>query len=72
MTLSEQLRKAIRNYGSVYAVARDTGVAQSILQRFMTEERDMYISTADKLAEFFEMRLTRPKRAKDQSPHKRQ
>ena len=60
MTISEQLRRAIRNYGSVYAVARDSGVSQSALQRFVTEERDLYLSTVDRLCEFFRMRLTRP------------
>lgn len=57
MTLSEQLREAIRTYGSVYAVARDSGVSQSVLQRFVTEERDVYLETADRLADFFELEL---------------
>jgi hypothetical protein len=64
MSLSDQLREAIRNYGSVYAVARDSGVSQPVLQRFVTDQRDMYLKTADRLAEFFEMKLTRPKRTK--------
>ena len=57
MSLSEQLREAIRSYGSVYAVARDSGVSQSALQRFVTEERDVYLETADRLAEFFDLEL---------------
>jgi len=61
MAVSEQLREAIQNYGSVYAVARDSGVSQSALQRFVTEERDLYLATADRLCEFFGMHLTRPK-----------
>ena len=64
MTLTEQLREMIQDYGTVYAVARDSGINQAVLQRFVTGERDMYLSTADKLAEFFEVRLTKPKRAK--------
>ena len=60
MMISDQLRRAIRNYGSVYAVARDSGVSQSALHRFVTEERDLHLSTADRLCEFFGMRLTKP------------
>jgi len=70
MSISTQLREAIRRYGSVYAVARDSGVSQPALQRFMTEERDLYLGTVDRLCEFFQMRLTRPK-GKDQSPFRR-
>ena len=62
MTISDQLRDAIRKYGSVYAVARDSGVSQSGLQRFVTEQRDLRLETADRLADFFGMRLTRPTR----------
>jgi DNA-binding phage protein len=62
MSLSDQLRKAIRDYGSVYAVARDSGVSQSVLQRFVTEERDLYLKTADRLIEFFGMRISEPTR----------
>ena len=61
----------IKNYGSLYAVARDTGVPWSVLYRFVSDKRDIYMETADRLCAFFEMRLTRPKRAKDRSPYKR-
>ena len=60
MTISEQLRKAIQGYGSVYAVARDSGVSQAVLQRFVTEKRDLYLATVDVLCEFFGMHLTQP------------
>ena len=62
MSISDQLRDAIRNYGSVNAVARDSGVSQSGLQRFVTEQRDLRLETAARLAEFFGMRLTQPTR----------
>ena len=62
MSITEQLKEAIRNYGSQYAVARDSGVSQPSIQRFMVGERDLYLATADKLCEFFGMHLTRPKR----------
>ena len=60
MSLSDQLRQAIEAYGSVYAVARDSGVSQSALQRFVTEERDLYLKTAERLIEFFGMRVSQP------------
>ncbi len=60
MTISQQLRDAIRNYGSVYAVARDSGVSQSALNRFATGERGLQLETADRLASFLGMRLTQP------------
>ena len=59
MAISDQLREAIRRYGSVYAVARDSGVPQSVLQRFVTEERDIRLETADRLAEFFGLHLVK-------------
>ena len=71
MSISDQLREAIRNYGSMYAVSRDSGVSESSLHRFMTHQRDLYLETVDRLCELFEMHLTRPKRCKDQSPYKR-
>jgi predicted transcriptional regulator len=64
MTISERLREAIRKYDSVYAVARDSGVSQSVLQRFVTGRRDLRLSTADRLARFFRLEL-RPEGATD-------
>ena len=60
MAVSDQLREAIKGYGTVYAVARDSGVDQAVLGRFMRGERSLYLETADRLCEFFGMRLTRP------------
>lgn len=64
MAISEQLREAIRDSGlSVYRIAKDSGIPQQTLQRFLTDERDIRLGqTADKLAEFFGMKLTQPKR----------
>lgn len=64
MTLTEQLRKAARGYHSVYALARDSGICQPVLQRFVSGDRGMYLQTADRLAAFFGMHLTRPVRPK--------
>jgi len=71
MSITEQLRKAIENYGSTYAVSRDSGVNYSMLLRFISGKRDLRLETADRLCQFFGMHLTRPKRTKDKSPHRR-
>lgn len=62
MAISDQLRDAMRGYGSVYAVARDSEIPQPVLNRFLNGERDLRLASADRLAEFFGMRLTRPTR----------
>ncbi len=56
------LREAIRAYGSVYAVTRDSGISQTVLNRFLRGDRDLYLETAGRLADFFGMNLTRPTR----------
>ena len=61
MAISDQLRAAIRAYGTLYAVSRDSGVSYAVLQRFMADERDIYLATADVLCDFFGMHLTQPK-----------
>ena len=58
MTVSEQLREAIRNYYSVNRLAEDSGVSQSSLQRFMTEQRDLRLETVERLCEFLGLELT--------------
>jgi hypothetical protein len=62
VAVSEQLKAAISNYGSQYRVAKDSGVPQQTIQRFMTGRRSLHLNTVDRLCEFFEMKLTRPKR----------
>jgi hypothetical protein len=58
--ISDQLKKAIEGYGSLYAVSRDSGVAYPILHHFMAGTRTLRLDTADSLCEFFGMRLTKP------------
>lgn len=62
MSLADQLRKAVTDSGlSVYRIAKDSGVSQPALQRFIAGDRDnIRIDTADKLAVYFRMRLTPP------------
>lgn len=65
MTLQDQLRQAIQDSGlTLYRVAKDSGVADQVLRRFASGERDLTLETASKLAEYFGMRLTRAKRPK--------
>ncbi len=65
MALRDQLRQAVHDSGlSVYAVAKRSGIAQPVLHRFVAGERDLTLATASKLADFFSMRLTRPRRPK--------
>lgn len=60
-TISEQLLQAIEDCDlSVQAIARGSEIAQPILCRFANGTRSINIETANKLARFFEMRLTKP------------
>lgn len=59
MPLSDDLRRAILESGkSIYAVAKESGVSQPTLGRFVNGERGISLETADKLAEYFKLRLT--------------
>ena len=63
MSLTDQLRKAIQGSRlSLYRIAKDSELSYAIVHRFASGERDIKLSTADRLAEFFDMRLTRPKK----------
>ena len=65
MSLQDQLRRAVHDSGlSVYAVAKGSGIAQPVLHRFVAGERDLTLATASRLADYFQMRLTRPRRPK--------
>jgi len=51
---ADKLRKAIeKSKLSVYAIAKATGIPQPVLHRFYTGERDLTLTTADKLIEYF-------------------
>ena len=65
MSLTKQLQDAIGGSGmSLYRIAKDVEMDYSILHRFAAGERDIQLETAEKLAEFFGMRLTRPLKPK--------
>lgn len=59
-TIADQLRQAIEDSGeSVNAIARAADIAQPVLYRFYTGERDLTLTTADKLIRYFGFELTK-------------
>jgi hypothetical protein len=57
MSLTEVFRSAIRDSGkSVNAIAKESGVAQPMLTRFLNGQ-DLRLSTADKMAAYFKLSL---------------
>jgi transcriptional regulator with XRE-family HTH domain len=60
-TVSDQLRDAIRGARvSRYRIAKETGVEESALSRFVNGTRSLDLSSVDKLAAYLglELRLT--------------
>lgn len=56
--MAEALRSMIRDCGeTVAAIARGAGIAQPVLHRFMTGERDLTLRTAEKLVNYFDLEL---------------
>ena len=65
MALQDQFRQAIEDSGlTLYRIAKGSGIAYQVLHRFARGERDLTLETATKLADYFGMRLTRPRRPK--------
>jgi plasmid maintenance system antidote protein VapI len=59
-TIIDQLRKAIRDSGETnYAIAKGSGVSQSIIDRFVSGERGISLETASKLCEYLKLDLAR-------------
>jgi len=58
-TMANQLKKAIRDSGmSINAIAIETEIPQPVLNRFVNSERDLTLTTADKLLRYFNLELT--------------
>ena len=58
--LSQALRDALRTSDkSMYQIAKDAGVSQIVLSRFVSGERDIRMATADKLAATLGLTLAR-------------
>jgi plasmid maintenance system antidote protein VapI len=56
----DDLRNAILTSGQTeYRVAKESGVAQPILNRFLRRERGISLATAAKLAAYLRLRLVR-------------
>lgn len=71
MSISTQLQEAILEAGeSVYAVAKGSGVPQSVLSRFVNGERGLSLESVDRLADYLELEL-RPSEAAPKKPAKR-
>ena len=63
--LEKQLRAAIIKSGlSVYKLAKDSGVSQPVLSRFMNRKRGITLATASKLAETLGLELVSKKSKK--------
>lgn len=59
-TLAETILKAVHDSGlSVYAVAKESGVSQPVLHRFVAGERGLNLETADRLCKFLGLGLVR-------------
>jgi transcriptional regulator with XRE-family HTH domain len=57
-TLSESLREAIRTSGlTVYRLAKLAGTAPAVITRFLRGERDLRLSTVEKIAEVLNLTL---------------
>ena len=58
--MAEILRTTIQSSGeSVAAIARNAGIAQPVLYRFVVGERDLTLRTANKLANYFGLELVK-------------
>jgi DNA-binding phage protein len=62
MKVSETLRTAVKaaiaQGKTRYVISRDSGVDHTALGRFLTERRDVRLSTVDRLAESLGLELT--------------
>lgn len=60
LTMAAQLKKAIQDSGkTVNAVAVESGIPQPVLHRFVSGERDLTLTTVQKLADYFGLELSR-------------
>ena len=58
LNLVEELRQAILNCGETeYRVAKESGVAQPILNRFLRGERGISLETASKVCQYLGLHL---------------
>ena len=61
--LAKQLKAAIKaSDDTLYRIAKDSGCDYAVLSRFVSEGRDIKLSTVEKLADYFGMKLTAAKK----------
>lgn len=57
-SIVDQLRRAIKDSGQTeYAIAKESGVSQSIVNRFVSGERGISLETAAKLCAYLKLDL---------------
>ena len=67
-TITEVLRSAIeRSEKTVYQIAKESGVTQITIWRFVREERDIRLGTVDRLANVLGLEMKETK--KTRRPH---
>jgi len=58
-SIADSLKQAIcASDRSVYQIAKQSGISQIVIARFLSGERDIRMATADKLAQLLNLRLT--------------
>ena len=63
--LEKQIREAFKNSGmTIYRLAKDSGVSQPVVSRFVNEKRGITLATASKLAEALNLELIQTKKKK--------
>jgi ribosome-binding protein aMBF1 (putative translation factor) len=59
LPFTDQIRRAILDSGvSRYRIAKDTGIAESVLSRFMHGQIGFTLETLDKLGDYLQFDLT--------------
>jgi len=63
--LSDQIRQAVENCGqSRYRIAKETGISEPTLSRFISKERGLPMTTLDRLADHLGLNIMAPKKVK--------
>ena len=59
LTMTDQLKRAIVASGlTVYRIAKDSGVPQPVVHRFMAGDQGISLATAEKLARYLKLKLS--------------
>jgi hypothetical protein len=58
-SIAESLKQAIRESNrTVYQIAKESGISQIVITRFLSGERDIRVATADKIARVLKLQLS--------------